>query len=71
VDQYLEQTQVHERVRREAFDALGLDQEADSPARQVGQSLVVGDDSQPLVQWPTDHLNCHANDFNRSNGNAT
>jgi len=43
VDQYLEQTQVHERVRREAFDALGLDQEADSPARQVGQSLVVGD----------------------------
>jgi rubrerythrin len=43
--EYLEQTQEHERVLREALDALGLDQEADSPGRQVvrhiGQSLVM------------------------------
>ncbi|MGQ0591779.1 MAG: hypothetical protein ACT4QB_03780 [Gammaproteobacteria bacterium] len=43
--EYLEQTQEHERVLREAFDVLGLDQEADSPGRQVvrhiGQSLVM------------------------------
>ena len=43
--EYLEQTQEHERILREVFDALGLDQEADSPGRQVvrhiGQSLVM------------------------------
>ena len=43
--EYLEQTQEHERVLREVFDALGLDQEADSPGRQVvrhiGESLVM------------------------------
>jgi rubrerythrin len=42
---YLEQTQEHERILREVFDALGLDQEADSPGRQVvrhiGESLVM------------------------------
>ncbi len=46
-----EQTQEHERVRREAFDALGLDQPADSPARQVGQSLVVGDCMGQSTLW--------------------
>ena len=43
--EYLEQTQEHERILRDVFDALGLDQEADSPGRQVvrhtGQSLVM------------------------------
>jgi hypothetical protein len=43
--EYLEQTQEHERILRDVFDALGLDQNADSPGRQVvrhlGESLVM------------------------------
>jgi rubrerythrin len=42
---YLEQTQEHERILRDVFDALGLDQEADSPGRRVvrhiGEALVM------------------------------
>ena len=43
--EYLEQTEEHERILRGVFDALGLDQEAESPGRQVvrhiGESLVM------------------------------
>ena len=43
--EYLEQTQEHERILRDVFDVFDLDQEADSPGRQVvrhiGQSLVM------------------------------
>jgi hypothetical protein len=43
--EYLDQTREHERILRDVFDVLGLDQEADSPGRQVvrhiGQSLVM------------------------------
>lgn len=43
--EYLEQTREHERIVREVFDALDLDQDADSPGREVvrhlGQSLVM------------------------------
>ena len=46
--EYLEQTQEHERILRDVFDALGLDQNADSPGRQVvrhlGESLVMAID---------------------------
>jgi len=42
---YLEQTQEHERILREVFEALELDPETDSPGRRVvrhiGESLVM------------------------------
>ena len=42
--EYLEQTQEHERILRNVFDALGLDQDTETPGRQVvrhiGESLV-------------------------------
>jgi len=43
-NKYLDQTQQHELILRGVFEALGLDQEMDTPGRQVvrhiGQSLV-------------------------------
>lgn len=43
-NEYLEQTEEHERVLRDVFAALGLDPEAESPGREVvrhiGESLV-------------------------------
>jgi len=43
-NKYLEQTQQHELILRGVFEALGLDQEMDTPGRQVvrhiGESLV-------------------------------
>ena len=35
MERYLEQTQEHERILREVFDALGLTRTAESPGRQV------------------------------------
>jgi rubrerythrin len=43
-EEYLEQTENHERILREVFEAAGLDAEATTPGRQVvhhiGQALV-------------------------------
>jgi len=43
-ERYLDQTQQHELILRGVFEALGLDQETDTPGREVvrhiGQSLV-------------------------------